>query len=213
MLVGKTPFESRGGEEKRSKTLDRRTQPLAPRRLRRMRLAWPRSLSSHMLRSPTHTHTRAARRCAQLPARARLTRGGRCLGSVPGCAGGFATYRKVMKAEFECPDTVSAGAQSLIRALLTKDVSKRCGCLAAGADDIRKHEWYTSVGFDWVKLATLGMAPPHIPKVSGQEDTSAFEQAPNSDESEEEDRADWETDNRPIDDEANEQFASFGQIV
>ena len=119
--------------------------------------------------------------------------------------GGFATYRKVMKAEFECPDTMSAGAQSLIRSLLVKDVSKRCGCLANGADDLRKHEWYTSVDFDWVKLATLEMTPPHIPKTADLADTSAFEQAPNSDsDEEEEDRADWEQENRAIDEADNE---------
>ena len=61
-------------------------------------------------------------------------------------------YRsQVMKAEFECPDNLSPDVVSLMRSLMTKDVSKRFGCLAAGADDLRKHPWYASVDFDWVR--------------------------------------------------------------
>ena len=94
--------------------------------------------------------------------------------------GGFATYRKVrrpqrsslranrthtlrcvqvMKGVFECPDDMSPGAASLIRGLCTKDVSKRLGRLANGADDLRNHPWYTDAQFDWVSV----LHPPASP--------------------------------------------------
>ena len=61
---------------------------------------------------------------------------------------------QVMKGVFECPDDMSPGAASLIRGLCTKDVSKRLGRLANGADDLRNHPWYSDVQFDWVSVFT-----------------------------------------------------------
>ena len=53
------------------------------------------------------------------------------------------------------------------------------------------------------------MTPPNIPDVGGADDTSAFELPPDSDE-EDEDRADWEVENQPVDAETNALFAEFG---
>ena len=66
---------------------------------------------------------------------------------------------QVMKGVFECPDDMSPGAASLIRGLCTKDVSKRLGRLANGADDLRNHPWYTDAQFDWVSV----LHPPASP--------------------------------------------------
>ena len=69
-----------------------------------------------------------------------------------GQTGGFTRCVQVMKGVFECPDDMSPGAASLIRGLCTKDVSKRLGRLANGADDLRNHPWYTDAQFDWVSV-------------------------------------------------------------
>lgn len=55
-----------------------------------------------------------------------------------------------MKGVFTCPDDMDPAAQDLLYGLMQKDVSKRIGRLANGADDMRNHEWYSKAGFDWV---------------------------------------------------------------
>ena len=161
--------------------------------------------------------------------------------------GGFATYRKVrrpqrsslranrthtlrcvqvMKGVFECPDDMSPGAASLIRGLCTKDVSKRLGRLANGADDLRNHPWYTDAQFDWVSvplpparcvaltfcllpqplLQSLEMPPPFVPDVKGDEDTSCFAVEADSDE---EDPSEWQNASQPIDESDQPQFEGF----
>ena len=76
-----------------------------------------------------------------------------------GQTGGFTRCVQVMKGVFECPEDMSPGAASLIRGLCTKDVSKRLGRLANGADDLRNHPWYTDAQFDWVSV----LHPPASP--------------------------------------------------
>ena len=59
-----------------------------------------------------------------------------------------------MKGVFTCPEDMDPAAQKLLHGLMEKDVSKRIGRLANGADDMRDHEWYTKAGFDWVGCRT-----------------------------------------------------------
>jgi hypothetical protein len=58
-----------------------------------------------------------------------------------------------MKGVFTCPDDMSPHAVSLLQGLIEKDVSKRIGRLANGADDMRRHPWYTEAEFDWVSCS------------------------------------------------------------
>ena len=69
---------------------------------------------------------------------------------------------QVMKGVFTCPDDMDPAAQDLLHGLMQKDVSKRIGRLANGADDMRKHEWYSKAGFDWV-----GCRPTCLPALDG----------------------------------------------
>ena len=64
-----------------------------------------------------------------------------------------------MKGVFTCPEDMDPAAQKLLHGLMEKDVSKRIGRLANGADDMRDHEWYSKAGFDWVGCHTA-RAPP-----------------------------------------------------
>lgn len=67
-----------------------------------------------------------------------------------------------MKGVFTCPDDMDPAAKDLLHGLMQKDVSKRIGRLANGADDMRNHEWYSKAGFDWVgrRLACLPACLP-----------------------------------------------------
>jgi protein kinase A len=43
------------------------------------------------------------------------------------------------------------------------DLSKRFGNLKSGAEDIKKHKWFSDI--DWVKLVNLEITPPYVPNV------------------------------------------------
>lgn len=56
----------------------------------------------------------------------------------------MATFRRVLKGKFTFPDDVEdSNARDLIRCLLCVDVGERLGCGPDGADEIRRHPWFT----------------------------------------------------------------------
>lgn len=57
------------------------------------------------------------------------------------------TYKKILKGCPAFPPHMSVTARDLLRRLLQPDLSKRYGCLAAGAGDIKSHPWFRSVDF------------------------------------------------------------------
>lgn len=54
-------------------------------------------------------------------------------------------------------------AKSLVRHLLTIDVTKRYGCMKAGVKDIIDHRFYRD--FDWRGLLYMNLDPPYTPKI------------------------------------------------
>jgi protein kinase A/protein kinase X len=54
-------------------------------------------------------------------------------------------------------------AKSLIKHLLTADVSKRYGCLKNGVKDVIDHRFFKE--FDWKGLLFMTLDAPYIPKV------------------------------------------------
>jgi len=88
-------------------------------------------------------------------------------------------YQKIIKGKVKFPKTIEKEAKSLIKHLLTADVTKRYGCLKNGVKDIIDHKWYK--GFDWRALLFMSLEPPYVPKVKNNVDTSNFSQYPDSD--------------------------------
>ena len=79
-------------------------------------------------------------------------------------------YQKIIKGKVKFPKTIEKyiiynvrEAKSLIKHLLTADVTKRYGCLKNGVKDIIDHKWYK--GFDWRALLFMSLEPPYVPKV------------------------------------------------
>jgi protein kinase A len=72
------------------------------------------------------------------------------------------TYNKVLRGALSFPAHVSPHARDLIRRLLTADLSRRLGCLAAGAADVRNHAWFRAV--DFAALRARKAAPPIRPR-------------------------------------------------
>ncbi len=89
------------------------------------------------------------------------------------------TYQKIVKGKIHYPKDINKDAKSLIKHLLTGDVTKRYGCLKNGVKDILNHRFFN--GFDWKSFVFLKMEPPYKPPVKSDSDTSNFEDYPDSD--------------------------------
>ena len=89
------------------------------------------------------------------------------------------TYQKILKGKINYPKDMNKDAKSLIKHLLTQDTSKRYGCLRNGVKDILNHRFF--YGFDCKNFVYLSMPATYIPKIKSNEDTSNFEEYPESD--------------------------------
>jgi cGMP-dependent protein kinase len=97
--------------------------------------------------------------------------------------GGMATYKLIMKAEYTMPDTFDMDAKDLIREMLTVDPTKRLGCLAAGAQDLRDHKWFRKSNmFEWQALEARTLNAPWNPPAKSKSDTSNFIDTSNDEE-------------------------------
>lgn len=70
------------------------------------------------------------------------------------------------------------GGQDLIKKLLTTDRTKRLGCLRGGAEDIKQHKWFRSI--NWQACYDKQLQPPFIPPTKAPDDTSMFDEYPES---------------------------------
>lgn len=61
------------------------------------------------------------------------------------------TYQRILQGTVTFPSHISPAAKDLIRRLLQTDLSKRYGCLAGGAQDIKSHQWFRPVNFAAMK--------------------------------------------------------------
>ena len=87
-------------------------------------------------------------------------------------------YQQVLAGKLAFPRYIDKNAKSLIKKLLTADLTKRYGCLKSGADDVMKHKWFT--GFDFQALLDRKLESPIIPNVAGADDTTQFDAYPDS---------------------------------
>lgn len=88
-------------------------------------------------------------------------------------------YEKIIINKVRYPSYFTSTAISLLRSLLTADLSKRFGNLARGSTDIFSHEWFQEV--DWETLYRKEIPAPYIPKVDGEWDSSNFDSYPEVD--------------------------------
>jgi cGMP-dependent protein kinase len=86
------------------------------------------------------------------------------------------TAKKVLKGLVDFPDTITGPMKDLIKALLTKDRTRRLGVLKGGTEDVMKHRFYW--GFSWDGLLNKKAVPPFKPELPekfdalGQPDTN-----------------------------------------
>jgi serine/threonine protein kinase len=79
-------------------------------------------------------------------------------------------YQKIIKGKIKFPKNIekyiliiSRDSKSLVKHLLTADVTKRYGCLKNGVKDIIEHRWFK--GFDWRGLLFMNLEAYYVPKV------------------------------------------------
>jgi len=90
----------------------------------------------------------------------------------------FGIYQKVLAGRIDFPKNFDARARDLVKRLLTHDRAKRYGCLKDGANDIKDHKWLKSI--NWALCLRRGLSPPFIPNVESPDDTSLYDQYPES---------------------------------
>ncbi|VDD82125.1 unnamed protein product, partial [Mesocestoides corti] len=71
------------------------------------------------------------------------------------------TMYQIMKAKLEMPQMLSAGAQSLLRALFKRTPANRLGYGPNGFKDLQAHEFFKPI--NWTDLVNLKVTPPFKP--------------------------------------------------
>jgi protein kinase A len=85
-------------------------------------------------------------------------------------------YQQILTGKISFTRSYDKYAKSLTKKLLTADLTKRYGCLKAGALDIKTSKWFHEI--DWEALFGRKLQTPIKPKLSSAIDTSNFEEYP-----------------------------------
>eukprot|EP00831_Metopus_contortus_P025916 TRINITY_DN2218_c0_g1_i7.p1 TRINITY_DN2218_c0_g1~~TRINITY_DN2218_c0_g1_i7.p1 ORF type:complete len:340 (+),score=18.65 TRINITY_DN2218_c0_g1_i7:216-1235(+) len=88
-------------------------------------------------------------------------------------------YQNILKGRIRFPKNFDKDAKSLVKHLLTLDVTKRYGNLKGGINDIKNHRFFHE--FSFLNLLTRSLKADYIPHVKGASDTSRFSLYPDTD--------------------------------
>eukprot|EP00164_Ancoracysta_twista_P004427 GFYU01005975.1.p1 GENE.GFYU01005975.1~~GFYU01005975.1.p1 ORF type:complete len:352 (+),score=116.26 GFYU01005975.1:202-1257(+) len=89
-------------------------------------------------------------------------------------------YRYILAGKIDFPKSFDSSAKDLVKKLLTKDLTKRYGCLKNGALDIKNHKWFRNT--DWSSVFERKSKGPFVPELKHPGDTSNFDKYPEDDE-------------------------------
>lgn len=89
-------------------------------------------------------------------------------------------YEKILAGKIRWPSYFDPSAVSLLRKLLTSDLSKRYGNLKGGSSDIKRHAWFEGVDFNL--LLAKQIRAPYVPTIRGDGDASHFDKYPETNE-------------------------------
>jgi len=87
-------------------------------------------------------------------------------------------YQKILAGKVYFPKYFDKNAKALVKKLLVADLSKRYGNLKDGSADIVKHTWFST--YELPKLETYEYPAPYKPTMKDDQDTSNFEEIPDS---------------------------------
>lgn len=82
-------------------------------------------------------------------------------------------HENIIAGRFTCPDHVTSELRLLLHGLIQPDLTRRLGCLRAGASDVKHHVWFA--GTDWLAIYDKKVVAPYKPECSsGPSDSSNF---------------------------------------
>ncbi|EQC42387.1 AGC protein kinase [Saprolegnia diclina VS20] len=88
-------------------------------------------------------------------------------------------HKKILTAKLALPKWLSSDAHSLLKSLLERNVDKRLGAgkssmfVVRGVQALKAHPFFK--GIDWNAMVALQVAPPMIPVIRSETDTSNFD--------------------------------------
>lgn len=83
-------------------------------------------------------------------------------------------YENILIGRVKYPRNFDKSTKSIIKHLLTADLSRRYGTLNNGVNDVKNHRWFNII--DWNMLRDKEIPGPYIPLVKGPNDTTNFRQ-------------------------------------
>jgi len=89
------------------------------------------------------------------------------------------TFRRTLSGRFYVPNFISDSAADLIFKLLQVNPDKRLGSGRNGADEIKRHRWFSRI--DWAALEQKRLPAPIRPRIRNPLDTSNFDNFDNCD--------------------------------
>ena len=81
-------------------------------------------------------------------------------------------FENIKNGKLKYPTRLSISAVDLLDKLFNKDPTKRLGSGPNGAEEIKKHNWFSLV--NWDAYLRKEIKPPFIPKISNEIDVSNF---------------------------------------
>ncbi|XP_028415245.1 beta-adrenergic receptor kinase 2-like [Dendronephthya gigantea] len=69
--------------------------------------------------------------------------------------------RLTLTMDVDYPDSFSSNMKNLLRGLLQRDVFRRLGCMARGAEEVKDHDFFKNI--DWLTVELLKLKPPLVP--------------------------------------------------
>ena len=80
---------------------------------------------------------------------------------------------RICVGKYKMPLNFSKELKSLIDSILQVDLTRRCGNLKNGVEDIKSHPWFQEI--DWQHIFKQEIKAPFVPKVNGPGDYSQFD--------------------------------------
>jgi len=87
-------------------------------------------------------------------------------------------YQKILSARIPLSSISDKAARSLVKGFLERDRTKRLGCMRGGVAQIKTQKWFANI--DWNAVLQGQAQPVYIPVVSGESDTTNFDEYPDS---------------------------------
>lgn len=81
-------------------------------------------------------------------------------------------FKNISRCRYKLPSKLPTHVTDIVSGILVRQSSKRLGCRAGGAEDLRNHPWFDNIDFD--DLVAKSIKAPWIPQIKDAMDCSNF---------------------------------------